>query len=347
VGRRATQATLALLVAAGACRSVGERPAARPGALASPIVLASPPGRGAPPPGGAIRDALERLERANAIGDEGRARAELASARALEPDAETSRFLDRVEAILDGKAIARALARLARVEASQQEATFGDPLRLRVVLPGVDVGGRSGELLIPRQVGGGIFSSPRATRLIVRVRSVDLDAYGAEAARAGSVEMGLERDAVARPGSPFVHEFAVEGEPARGAAARLLTVEAELLPAEARFDGHPVFLTRIALAPASVLVLPSGYQALAEDPLASLASALARADVAADRLLLPAALLVPADDRGRAIRSLATALPAASGPRARAVIAALRQLTGDRERGLDASAWLGWATRLR
>jgi hypothetical protein len=141
-------------------------------------------------------------------------------------------------------------------------------------------------------------------------------------------------------------DFSFEGFPDNGVVARIFEVGAEIIPAAVLLGGSPVFLTKIRCAPCSVAALPAGYETFAARPIESLASILEQPQATADRSILPCALMVPPESREEAERLLAKKLIGAPTQRSMAIIAALRQLTGDRERGLDRAAWVGFAAKL-
>jgi hypothetical protein len=219
---------------------------------------------------------------------------------------------------------------------------------MRLVLAGDAGAGRTGEIAIAASVGGGLFSSrPRTlTRIVANVSTRDLDAYGGETSRSDTIFVDPRGDLRIPPGGEAALEFSFEGLTNPGVAARSVEVAVEVVPAETCLDGEPVYLTRFAVPACTVLALPAEYAGFAADPLTALGEILARPDAAADRSILPCALTVPREKRDDAIRTLAGKLIGAESPRSLAIIAALRELTGERDRGLDRAAWIGFASKV-
>lgn len=278
--------------------------------------------------------------------DETRFQALLTQARAKKPPSEVSAFLDQLSSIVNGRAIARALERGARVEALRDQVTMGDPISLQLVLTNSAIGDKSASIEIPRKTGGGLFSAGPAVRsqLLASVTTTDLDAYGGESSITNTLPVAMREDIKIGPGETYKMEFQMDGTAPRAAVARIVEIAIELIPSETRFDGQAVVITRIPFAPARVVALPPGFEAFAADPAAALERALARLENAYDRDILPCALMVPAESREKAILSLARRLTNAATGRQHAIIGALRQVTGERDRGVDRDAWIGWAT---
>jgi hypothetical protein len=295
-----------------------------------------------------LAEALERMRGAVALGDEDRARSELAAIRAM-PGAEgLTHYLDNCEAILEGRTLARSLERGSRIEPLREQVTLGDPVHVRLVLASDGVPGKSGKIEIPKETGGGLFSSrPRvASRLLTTLATTSYDPYGGEQHRLDTIPVTLRDDIVIPEGETYPMEFALEGFPENAVVARVFEVSADIFPAEVLFAGSRMLVTKIRCAPCTVVALPSGYEAFATQPLESLGSLLAQTGPAPERSLLACVWLLPREDKEAAKRLLAKYLVSAGSQRSLAIIAALRQLTGDRERGLDRAAWLGYASEL-
>ncbi|HKE00851.1 MAG TPA: hypothetical protein VKE69_07575 [Planctomycetota bacterium] len=313
-----------LLLAVAACATP------RPAPPGAPVVVL---GEGA----SAVAESLDRLARASELGDEDRARAEIAALRRARPDDSVLSYLASLESVMDGRALARAVARDARLEPTREEATLGDPLEVRVEIPAPVLGGVAERLEIPQHAGR------TRTRCFARVTTTDLDAYGDEVGGTESVEIALPEDVRADPGAPYATTLSLPTPPAPNAAARIVEVEMEILPAAVKLGGRAICVTRLTLPSTSLVALPPGYAAQADDPLAALDRCLRDPSRAADHSILSAVLLLREGERPAALRRLAEGLREASGPRAFAIVAALRQITGDRDRGLDLGAWLAWA----
>jgi hypothetical protein len=293
----------------------------------------------------ALSELLNRLRVACEIGDEMRCEACIDAARRMDPPGVVESYLNQVEGLVTGRALARGLGREAKIEPVREQVTLGDPVPLRLVLGNVSVGGSSHRLCIPRKVGGGLFSSgPVATtRLHAFVTTTDFDAYGGESIFTNTVQVALRNDIDIPENGNFSMEFQIEGEAPRAAVARVVNVGAELLPAEVRYGDRGVILTRVAFEPGSVVCLPPGYESFALDPVSSLGELLGMDEAAMDRSILPAAMLVTPERKEAALRLLARKLATASALRSRALMAALRYITKDRERGLDRQSWMSWA----
>jgi hypothetical protein len=295
-----------------------------------------------------LGSALDRMRGAFELGDEDRARAELDSARGLDPEHRWDVYFGRFEAVLNGRALARSLDRSSRIESVRDQATLGDPIHVRMVLVNDGVPGKVGKLEIPKETGGGIFSSsPKSiTRLIASIATKEYGAYGDERERIDTLPVALRENVVIPEGGTFQMDFAFEDYPEGGVVARVFEIGAEIVPATVVFAGSPVFLTKIRCASCSVVALPPGYEAFATKPVESLASLLEKSGGASDRSILPCAMLVAREARDEATLLLAKKLVGAQPQRALAIIVALRYLTGDRERGLDRASWIGFAAKL-
>ncbi|MFN0206882.1 MAG: hypothetical protein ACKVS6_11310 [Planctomycetota bacterium] len=295
----------------------------------------------------ALGELLNRLRVAFEIGDEMRCRAYLDSARKMDPPGVVEDYLNQVEALVVGRALVRAIERDAKVDPIRDQVTLGDPVPLTLRMSNVHYEGDARTLTIPRKVGGGLFSSGPVTetRLVATVTTTDLDAYGGESSFTNNIAVNLKNDIEIPEGGNFSMEFQIDGEAPRAAVARMVTVGAELLPADVQFGKRPVFITRIQFEPGTVICLPAGYESAAVDPVGALQELLNRREMVVDRSILPAAMLVTEDKRNAALRALAKKLSNAEQGRARAIIAALRYITKDRERGLDLHAWNAWAAR--
>ncbi len=356
---------LTAVLAAGtvACASPPEAPAATrtiaPTALVVqvPIVLegtgVSPEDLEAlsPEAAGLVRQALRALE----VGDDERCRAALTALAALETPATVTEFRERLEAVVDGRMLQRTLEESARVEPMRFETTIGDVTEFEIVLENRSVGGSQGNLSIPWRAGAEIFSTrPRTrTQLLATVTVVDLGPYGSEARRTETLPVRFVDDCDLEAGQVFRLPFSLEGIPSQGAVVRTFQVSADLYPAEVSWNGRPVFVTRLQFAEGECMAFPAGFEGIVENPLEALEGLLGRGDVVSERSIVPTALLVPREQRSLAVKKLARALLPPAGAdarplpplRSRAIVAALRQLTGDRSRGLDPSAWLAWASR--
>ncbi|MBL8696649.1 MAG: hypothetical protein JNJ88_21330 [Planctomycetes bacterium] len=298
---------------------------------------------------------LDEMRRAYEFGDEDRARAAARAAQESEelPD-EVEEYLDAFTRILDGKSLQKSMERTARVEPARDEVTLGDLVEFRLVLENPGIADYEETITIPQAVGSRIFSSSaRAkTQIFATVTTIDLDAYGAESVRTETLPIRVREDIEIAPGGSYEMAFRLEGLSPQGAVARRILVGAEVVPSELRYGDRAVVLTRLRCQQGETLALPSGFESLASQPLEALRAALKRTEPAFDRSVLPAALMVPAEERADARKALARALISATSDggslsRARAIVAALRQLTGDEQKGLDLGAWIGWASAQR
>lgn len=295
-----------------------------------------------------LDEILSKLQMAAESRDDARFQALLESARQMNPPSFVNEFLDQLTSLVRGRDAARALEGGAHVEAVRDQVTMGDPVSLQLVLENRILGDRGYEIVIPRKTGGGLFSGRPAarTQLLAYVKITDFDAYGGEAAMTNSVPVVLREDIRVNPGETYRMDFQLEGAAPRASVARTIEIGAELLPCELRVDGSVVVFTKLQFAAAKIVALPPGYESSAADPVASLEQWLEKPEAAAERSILPAAMLVPAESRDRALRVLARKLFQSPPGRQRAIIAALRRITGDRERGLETGPWLGWASSL-
>jgi hypothetical protein len=94
------------------------------------------------------------------------------------------------------------------------------------------------------------------------------------------------------------------------------------------------------------VALPAGYETHATDPVKSMDELLSRQGSDADRWIVACAIAAQSDRRESLKELLCSHLCGAGDDRGLAIMAALRQLTGDREMGLNRAAWVGYATRL-
>lgn len=288
---------------------------------------------------------LEQIRVAFQVGDETRCMLLAGELKKQEPPGAVEDYLAQLTGIQRGRQLMRGFGREARIDGAREEATIGDLIQLKLILPNVEIDGKEYTIEIPKSVGGIFSSKPRlSSTLLATMTMRDLDAYGGESTSTQVLPLSLQTAIELQPASTFTMEFQVEGTVPRAAVARILTVSAELIPCEVLLDGKPVVLTRIPFAPARIRCLPSGYEASAGNPLDALKTTLDRPDPVADRDILPTALLVTEDDRSAAVRLLSRRLLNANQSRGRAIIAALLNLTGDTTRGLDRAAWLGFAS---
>lgn len=311
-----------------------ERPAAGPTFAGKPIDPA-------------LDEVLTSLRVCVEIGDESRFQSLLSAALQLKPPGAVRDYLDQLESLVFGRMAARALERAARVEPLRDLVTIGDPISLQLLITNNAIAGKDGELQIPRKVGGGLFSSKAAVRsqLLASVTTTDFDAYGGEASMTNTLPVELREDIKIGAGETYKMEFQIDGSAPRAAVARTIQISLDLMPAQVSFDGKPLILTKIPFGSATVTALPAGYEASALDPAAVLEELLERPEAAMDRSIPPLVFMIAPEQRDRAILALARKVTNAPPSRQRAIIASLRRITGDRERGVDRDAWLGWASR--
>lgn len=298
--------------------------------------------------GSGLAEELDQMRAAYARGDEDQARVALAAARARPQTAALDAYLTQFESLLDGRALVRSLERQSEIVADHDPVTLGDPITMRAVLRCDAVGGRAGKVEIVAETGGGLLSSrPRSqTRIVAEVSAREVDAYGREATHRETLLVAPHGDIVIPEEGEATIALSFEGLSNDGVAARFVSVQLEILPVEVRFAGTPVSVTRFTLPACAVTALPPEHATFARDPLKALAEILERPDVASDRSILAASLVVPPEDREAALRQLCVKLLGASASRSLAVMTAMRELTGNRDFGLDRAAWVGFATKV-
>ncbi len=108
------------------------------------------------------------------------------------------------------------------------------------------------------------------------------------------------------------------------------------------WEGKNLLIENLQIGPTRFRAFPQGYEPIAQDPIGSLQKALANNDERFDRHLLIAALLIPEQDRKQVVPKLVSGLNQASPLRKRALMSALRSMTGNTEAGFDQNLWTQW-----
>jgi hypothetical protein len=204
---------------------------------------------------------------------------------------------------------------------------FGDDIELTIELENVS----AGAVEIPQRAG------PSRGYILLRIAREDVDVYGNVKETVEQGRIDLPGSAVIAPGDRRRAVRVVPTGERQHDGFTIFHVSGHVRPIAIDASGHEDFRS-IPLPEVTVRVLPGNWEPLAEDPLGSIRRSLERR---APLHLLVAAELVPAGDRDAATEALVGALREGAGPMARAVLSALRRLTGE-SLPFEPAAWIAW-----
>ncbi|MCA8942375.1 MAG: hypothetical protein KDB80_07410 [Planctomycetes bacterium] len=188
---------------------------------------------------------------------------------------------------------------------------------------------------------GGEGSSDRAS-FQVRVRLEDVDCFGGSVERSFSALVGLSHEVVVGLEQLNV-PFDLDAVPPQGILRRV-RIDAALLPGRVRLEGERLPCQRIELARREFELFPKGIEIVNAEPMKTLRNALRSPDPKHLENVFLAVRAMPVDQRHAACEILIREVRIGDTVRARACMAALRELTGAEISVDDRRGWLRWWT---